>query len=281
MKPIRIYRKFSDPSFPFQIREFATRRIMPNYMNIHWHPEPELFYVQDGKYEIYNENGNFTLSSGEVTLITTGKVHAIRSLSPKGHYWSISFSINLIQLPESHYFQQSFVEPLKSGTLQCPNKLTSKTGLTPKAMESLEHLIHGTQNEKFLGLLTFFMEIQPFCKRDSHRRDLHQSHDATAACIRYMETNYSARITLDELAEHVHLHPNYLCAVFKRNSGQTVFRYLNTLRVGKARDLLIKGLSVSQVAEQVGFSDEDHFSRTYKQITGISPSAYKKAYNEK
>ena len=281
MKPIRIYRKFNDPSFPLQLREFPTRRIMPSYINIHWHPEPEILYVQEGEYEIYSENGNFTLSSGEITLIPTGNIHAIRALCPSGHYWSISFSINLIQLTESHFFQQSFVEPLKSGTLQIPEKFTPQNGLTSTATDALQQILHGSQNQQFLGLLTLFMEILPLCKRVNKKRNLHQSDDATAACIRYMETNYNARITLGELAQHVHLHPNYLCAIFKRNSGQTVFQYLNTLRVRKARNLLNKGLSISQVAEQVGFSDVDHFSRTFKQITGISPSAYKKAYNEK
>ena len=281
MKPTRLYRKYTDPSFPMQIKDFPTRRIMPSYINIHWHPEPELLYVQEGEYEIYSESGNFILYPGEVSLIPTGKVHAIRALCATGHYWSISFSMDLIQLSDSHFFQQAFVAPLKSGTLQIPQKFTDRTGLTQNALDALHQIIDGTQNQQFLGLLAFFLEIMPLCKQNSQHRDLHRSHDATAACIRYMEANYSSRITLEELAEYVHLHPNYLCAVFKRNSGQSVFQYLNTLRVHKARSLLNKGMSISQVAEHVGFTDMDHFSRTFKQITGISPSAYKKAYNEK
>ena len=280
MKPTRLYRKYNDPSFPMQIKDYPTRRIMPSFINIHWHPEPEFLYVQEGEYEIYSENGNFILKTGEVTLIPTGKVHAIRALTSTGLYWSISFSIELIQLSDNHFFQQTFVEPLKSGTLQIPQKFTPDTGLTQVAMNALLQIMNGSKYQQFLGLLTFFFEIIPLCKHNHQKRDMRRSHDATAACIRYMEANYSSRITLDELAEHVHLHPNYLCAVFKRNSGQSIFQYLNTLRIHKARMILNKGMSISQVAEHVGFADMDHFSRTFKQITGISPSAYKKAYSE-
>lgn len=280
MKPIRIYRKFATPEFPFQCTFYEPRRIMPSFTNLHWHPEPELLYASEGEYEIYSDAGNFYLLSGEVCLMPTGKIHAIRSLKPKGQYWSISFSIDLIQLPERHFFQKNFVELLKNGTLQIPAKFTA-ADLTPKAVQALEEMTHGDRNGQFLGLLSFFLEIMPLCKHVPTSRSLHQSHDATAACIQYMEANYSSHITLEELANFVHLHPNYLCAVFKRNSGQTPFAYLNTLRIRKARLLLNQGqLSIAQVAEQVGFSNIDHFSRTFRQIQGISPNGYRKAYNE-
>ena len=281
MKPIRIYRKFNNPAFPLAITHYPTRRFMPEYINIHWHPEPELLYVKTGDYEIYSEQGNFTLHAGEICLIPTGKVHAIRALCPQGNYWSITFSMDLVQMPETHFFQKSIVEPLKSGTLQIPNKFIPGKTLSPKATASIEEVLQGDQNQQFLGLLSFLLEILPACKQVAEKRDLRQSHNATAACIAYMEANYRSRITLDALAEHVHLHPNYLCTVFKQHAGQTIFAYLNTLRVRKARTLLNKGnLSIAQVAEQVGFTDIDHFSRTFKSLTGISPSAYRKTYNE-
>ena len=281
MKPIRIYRKFNNPSFPLEATSYPIRRIMESYVNIHWHPEPEMLYAQEGTYEIYSENGNFILNEGEICLIPTGRIHAIRSLAAYGTYWSIRFSMDLIQMPDNHFFQLSFVEPLKSGTLMIPDKFTTEQGLTSKAKEAILQIIEGNQNQQFIALLTFCLEILPACKTMSQKRDLQKSHDATRACIQYMDANYRSKITLAELAEHVHLHPNYLCAIFKRNSGQTIVEYLNILRVGKARNLLNKGkLSIAQVAEQVGFSDIDHFSRTFKQHYGISPSAFRKAYNE-
>lgn len=281
MKPVRIYRPFGNPAFPLQVKHFSPRRIMPGYVNLHWHPELELLYSLEGEYEIYSDSGNFPLLPNEICLIPNGKVHGIRSLTRAGEYYSIRFSADLIQMSDAHFFQQTFVEPLRSGALDIPNKFSPGHNLTPKAEAGIHQIIHEDPLHKFLGLMTFCAEILPHCKQITTQFPPRQIHPAALACMQYMEANYPSRITLEELADHVHLHPNYLCAIFKRNCGQTIFAYLNNMRVHRARDLLSKGqLSISQVAEQVGFSDMDHFSRTFKQVTGISPSAYRKAYNE-
>lgn len=277
MKARRIYRTYTNPSFPLYVMAYHPRRIMESFVHIHWHPEPELLYAREGEFEIYDEKGNFLLHPGEVCVIPTGKVHAIRCLCPSGEYWSISFSMDLISMSDIHFFQQELVAPLKDGTLVTPNKISP----TPNITHALESILYGSREQQFIGLMTFMLELLPLCKRNTQHRDIKQAHGAVEACIQYMETNYASRITLEALADHVHLHPNYLCAIFKSRSGQTVFEYLTSLRIAKARRLLNKGnLSVTQVAEKVGFNDTDHFSRTFKSHVGISPSAYRKAYNE-
>lgn len=281
MKTRRIYRKYSDPAFPLHVMKFEPRRIMSSFVNIHWHAEPELLYAQQGEFEIYDENANFLLHSGEVCIIPSGKTHAIRSLNPTGEYWSISFSVDLISMHDNHFFQQELVTPLRTGFLLLPNKITPESGLSSKAAAALNDVLHGNRQEKFLGLMAFWLEILPHCKRKTQQQEINQNHSAVEACIRYMDANYASRITLDELASHVHLHPNYLCAIFKSHSGQTVVEYLTELRISKARHLLSRGnISISQAAERVGFNDLDHFSRTFKSIVGISPSAFRKSYRD-
>lgn len=281
MKTRRIYRKYSDPAFPLHVMKFEPRRVMSSFVHIHWHAEPELLYAQQGEFEIYDENENFLLHSGEVCIIPSGKTHAIRSLNPTGEYWSISFSMDLISMPDNHFFQQELVTPLRTGSLLLPNKITPQSGLSSNAIAALKDVIYGKREEQFLGILRFWLEILPLCKRNTQQQETNQNHSAVEACIRYMDANYASRITLDELAAHVHLHPNYLCSIFKGHSGQTVLEYLTALRIAKARYLLSKGnLSISQAAEQVGFNDTDHFSRTFKSLVGISPSAYRRAYRD-
>lgn len=277
MKARRIYRKYSDPSFPLHVMRYAPMRIMSNFGHIHWHPEPELLYATAGEYEIYDEKGSFHLHTGEVCLIPTGKAHAIRSLSTNGEYWCISFSMELISMSDNHFFQQQLAGPMKAGSLILPDKIRP----SDQAAKDLDAIIHGTRDQQFIGLMSFWLEMLPHCKLNPKTHQLNHSHGAVEACIRYMDVNYSSHITLAQLAAHVHLHPNYLCAIFKQHSGQTILDYLNTLRIRKARQLLNRGnLSITQVAEQVGFNDTDHFSRTFKSLTGISPSAFKKTYSE-
>ena len=94
-------------------------------------------------------------------------------------------------------------------------------------------------------------------------------------CVHYLHENYCNRISLGELAEHIHIHPNYLCAVFKKSTGLTVMEYLSQIRMERARDFLREGdLSIGQVAERCGFQSISSFQRTFKAYTGATPSGF-------
>lgn len=282
MKARRIYRKYNDPAFPLHTMCYHTQRIMPSFTNIHWHPEPELLYVKEGEYEILYESKNITLQAGEVCIVPTGKVHAIRALTQQGQYWSISFSMDLITMTSSHYFQQQLVNPLRSGTLVVPKKLTLAMSETPKAIAALEAVLTGSKDEKFLGIISFWLAVLPLCTIGATNQESAHGHSAVEACIRYMHTNYASKITLEELAEYVHLHPNYLCGLFKSHAGVTIFEYLSQVRLREAQRLFRQeSHSVSQVAEMCGFNDIDHFAKKFKANTGATPTAFRKAYSEK
>lgn len=281
MKTRRIYRKFSDPSFPLLVQCDKRLQPLPNFTYIHWHPEPELIYVEHGEYEIFDEDGCYSLSTGEVCFFPAAKVHAIRSLLPGGQYWSVSFSMELICLSETHFFQKEIVNGLRSGTLTIPRKLTAELAIMPKVIDALNLICKGSREERFLGILSFLIAVQPVCTKGVQTRQTGHNHSAVETCIQYMNTNYASHITLEELAALVHLHPNYLCAVFKKYAGTTVFDYLSSLRFRNARRLLRQSTnSVSQIAELCGFRDIEHFSKRFKTISGMSPSAYRNMYNE-
>lgn len=281
MKARRIYRKFSDPSFPLLVKCDNELQPMPFFTNIHWHPEPELIYVTQGEYEIFDEDGPYVLRAGEICFFPVAKAHAIRSLNTVGQYWSISFSMELIRMSEGHFFQQQFVDRLQSGSLLVPKKFSSDMPVLPKLTQALEQICSSSQEDRFIGIMSFWIHALPVCNQGTQAKQINSGHSAVQTCIQYMNTNYASQITLEELAELVHLHPNYLCALFKKHAGTTVFEYLSALRFRRARRLLRQAtLSVSQIAELCGFHDIEHFSKRFKTQSGLSPSAYRKMYSE-
>ena len=92
--------------------------------------------------------------------------------------------------------------------------------------------------------------------------------------LAYLETNYAAAITLDELAAQVHLSPYHLLRLFKATYGLPPHAYLTQLRVQRAKRLLLAGQSIATVAVDVGFSDQSHLSRHFKRIVGVPPGQY-------
>jgi AraC-like DNA-binding protein len=82
--------------------------------------------------------------------------------------------------------------------------------------------------------------------------------------------------TLDELAFLAGLSKSYLSSVFKEVVGMGLQDYLFQARINKAKDLLGDiNLTIKQIAYEVGFRDPDHFSRTFKKKTGITPTNWR------
>ena len=89
----------------------------------------------------------------------------------------------------------------------------------------------------------------------------------------YLQENYHEPITNQTVADIFHFHPNYIGAEFRRAFGKPLHRYLLELRIIKAIALLENGgMSVTEAAEQVGFTSANYFSRYYKKITGKTPT---------
>jgi AraC-like DNA-binding protein len=81
------------------------------------------------------------------------------------------------------------------------------------------------------------------------------------------------RLSLKKVAQAVKISPNYLSEKFKRVTGENFVGYISRRRVEKARDLLRDShLRISEIAFAVGFQSLSQFNRTFKKLTGQSPS---------
>lgn len=100
--------------------------------------------------------------------------------------------------------------------------------------------------------------------------------------VSYVREHYTEEILVTEVAEHLSLSEAYFCRLFKKETGYTFGQYLTNYRIHVAAGLLANfPMKVSEAAEQVGFSDSNYFSITFKKIMEMSPSEYqelKKVY---
>jgi AraC-like DNA-binding protein len=95
--------------------------------------------------------------------------------------------------------------------------------------------------------------------------------------LTYMRRNCTQRVTLEDVAEKAHLSPSYFSRVFHAQTGRTFSDYLARLRIDHAKRLLVQSaLDMAQIAAQSGFYDQSHFTRTFKNVTGLTPGAYRR-----
>ncbi len=105
------------------------------------------------------------------------------------------------------------------------------------------------------------------------------SEEIERACV-FMSEHFPEHITLENLCKCSGLSKSTLLRGFSRSKGVTPYRYLQTIRIGKAKELLEKGVSSVEAAIQTGFSDQSHFSRFFHMFIGLSPAAYRRIRGE-
>jgi AraC-like DNA-binding protein len=87
----------------------------------------------------------------------------------------------------------------------------------------------------------------------------------------YLEAHLADNVSLTQLAQVTGLSPFYLVRVFHRAVGLPPHAYLNQMRLKRAKELLLLGLPIVSVAYEVGFTDQSHLTRRFKQIYGVTP----------
>lgn len=97
--------------------------------------------------------------------------------------------------------------------------------------------------------------------------------------IKEIETHYdSTELTASGLSARVFVTPQYLSRLFRRFLGCSVYEYLTTYRINRARELLVSNprMEVQQIAGLTGFSDTSHFIAMFKKITGVTPLEFRR-----
>jgi AraC-like DNA-binding protein len=103
------------------------------------------------------------------------------------------------------------------------------------------------------------------------------SHDALRRVEEYVDANLDSTLDIGELAGILRMSPSHFTRSFNRSVGTTPHRYVIQCRVAKARELLSKtNLPLTDIALDIGFSDQSHFSRRFQELVGVPPGAYRR-----
>ena len=118
--------------------------------------------------------------------------------------------------------------------------------------------------------------VQPTHIVTRQSTDIYANNDPhIAEVLKYIHENISQKITVDELVELVPLSRRLLETRFKRSMGTSIYDYILQTRIEKVAQLLCEGMSVSEAAIELGFSDIKNLSRMFRQQRGMTPSEYR------
>jgi len=282
MENLRNYMQRGTPDCPIDV--YCSTRGPHHRIFTHWHPELEILLVEEGSTTYRLGKQTVTLYPEDILVIAPGTIHGQQACTPVNNVWSLVITPEAIAMSQTHIFQKEFVEPLQQGRLITPTVLhpgdPAHTVLLPH-MQRLRSCLIYTDNYKmnrFSVAMAICTALLPFCRvMEGHASSSGQNHRAIRDCMRYIHRNYPQHITVASLAELVHLQPNYLCALFKEHTGQTIMEHLTRIRVDAATYLLRNSdLPMGRIAELSGFRSESVFFTRFKALMGMTPNTYRK-----
>ena len=140
--------------------------------------------------------------------------------------------------------------------------------------ETMRNALTREELERYLSdALRAFFSREPLAEppAESYSPEVEQA-------LSYIRNNYSRKISLASVSEHVGLSSGYLCRIFKEETGISINTHINQLRMARAEELLKDRNSyIKEVAISVGFEDQLYFSRLFKRYYGVTPSEYRTA----
>lgn len=245
-----------------------------------------LFYMYDGSAEIQTDKKVHTLAKGDVLIIPSGNKYRLLPPKNKAVYIALNFDYT-----QSNSKRQKPIPPVEADTfnskliLEKPgdfnipvfNEVTYIRGMK-KFSSSLTH-IEREYSQKLLYfediISNILAELLLECARVQLGQKYKGSREIASVVIGYINENISRPLSNKEIGEALMLHPNYISKLIKITTGLPLHQYLLRARIDRSIELLTeKKLTLSEIAEQCGFCDIYHYSKSFKRIIGIPPSEY-------
>ncbi|WP_072329532.1 MULTISPECIES: AraC family transcriptional regulator [unclassified Paenibacillus] len=232
-----------------------------------------LYFIMEGEGYLKLNGRTFYPKPGQLFLLPAGQIQSYGTTGPDtfGKYWC-HFKAKIGDLPLFHLLDiPAFVETAEPERLRLQE--TFRQLIHWHGIDSLGSALR--VNALLLELLAFYLDAAGAIR---FRTGASASLDKINQVLRYIDEHLADHLSLEELSQVVHFHPNYFIRVFKNTTGVSPIQYVNRRRMEKAKQLLsFSQLNISEIAESLGM-EMSYFSRMFKDHTGFSPSQFRELY---
>lgn len=228
-----------------------------------------IYLILDGEGEIILNNISYFPKAGDVVIIPYGTHISYHPINNNYYYkyWchfqAVHSTVNLFDFIHVPFvFHPKSTDKLKIQFRSLTDAFNSASPFSPL-------LANGILCQLIASCLAEIPSDQIWIIQDSSMDTIHKINE-------YINENLDHSITLKELAELVHFHPNYFIRFFDKHFSMPPMKYIAKLKIDKAKQLLVTSdLSINKIAMQLGYSSAYHFSNRFKELTGYTPSAWR------
>ena len=235
----------------------------------HTHNHTELFYIVGGKGQFFIEDQCFPVDVNSLVIINPNVIHTEASLNAQPLEY-IVLGIDGIELANSENSNGQFcmLDHFESVEISsCLRNILREMELKNTGYEDICQAYMEILIIRLMRSTSLAVPAEP--QTISGNRQC-------AAVRRHIDVHFKEPLTLEQLAEEAHMNKFYLSHAFKREYGISPINYMITKRIEESKYLLAEtDLSLSQVAQMLGFSSPSYFSQVFRRTQNLSPMEYR------
>ncbi len=276
-----------DPDFPLAVLEYRAAGASDR---MHWHEHLEVVQCLDGRGQFLFGRRAEPVEPGDVFLVGNSQPHVAHAEAGRAlRLRLVLFRPELIAAPGCRAFDSGYLAPFRAADEEARERIPADSPLAAEIAPILGELAHVAARcapddrhlldadlRRLLGVL---IRSRPSASEpaapvaDAARRE------QIRPVLSYLERHCRERVTLEDVAEVVHLSPSRVRHLFREVSGVGFKEYATRVRLAEAKHLLLAtDLSVAEVAESVGYTNLRQFYAVFQRYYGLLPGAYRRYY---
>jgi len=259
----------------------------------HHHTECEISAIMSGSCEWWIRHRPTACCQGDVLLFGSDEEHYITSVSGEEplRILNIQFEPRFIWAPGNDLFDSRYLGIFLNHGADFENRLPADTETARQVSSLMQEirreclagnpeyeLIVKAELLLILGRLgrryTELLAVSPV-RSDIHLQQLEEA-------LNYIDSNLTGELILEEIAQSAGMSRSYFSAVFKKMNGLSVWDYITNKRIQLAMDYIRQGRhSITEIAMLCGYNTMANFNRSFKLVTHVTPSQFRKSLDGK
>ncbi len=253
----------------------------------HFHPEYELTYIVSSHGVRYTGNSFDNFEKDDLVLLGPNLPHCWKNTGPQTHNASAIVAHWDKNLLGNEWIDKREFQNIRKLFLSAEKGVRFDANFARSIKPKLESFLELSSFHKLISLLEILNELSltdkasSLCDANFHEQLKFDDHERINTIHQYVRTKYAEKITLHDIANHVHMGPESFSRFFSKIMNKPFFSFLNEYRVNAACKLLIESdAQVTQISYACGFESLPFFHRQFKRYKGNSPHQYRTAYRK-
>ena len=257
------------------IEAYNLSGIVQKFPN-HFHEYYVIGFIEGGKRHLWCKGKEYDTSAGDLILFNPRDTHYCQPVNGELlDYRAVNIKPEVMSRAVKEITGEAYMPYFTENVVYKSDIAQSVQDLYRAVLNDAPLL------EKEENLFFLLDQILREYASDFESADVLRPNRQIQSLCQYMEEHFAENVTLDELLSMTDFGKSYLLRSFTRQTGVSPYRYLQTIRLDKAKRFLEEGIAPIDAAGMAGFSDQSHFTHFFKEFIGLTPKQYQRIFQDK